>query len=77
MSPAGVALVPPEPPLTTITLPPDLEQLLRRREKVSGTPPTCDLFTEDAIIQELQEGRWQRGREKIDRFLRFMDTTLW
>jgi hypothetical protein len=33
---------------------------------VSGAPPTGDLFTEDAIIQELQEGRWQRGREKID-----------
>jgi hypothetical protein len=77
MSPAGVALVPPEPPLTAISLPPDLDQLLRRREKVSGAPPTGDLFTEDAIIQELQEGRWQRGREKIDRFLRFMDTTLW
>src|SRR5688500_18681200 len=58
MSPAGVALVPPEPPLATIALPPDLEQLLRRREKVSGAPPTGDLFTEDAIIQELQEGRW-------------------
>src|SRR5688500_5378565 len=76
MSPAGVALVPPEPPLATITLPPDLDQLLRRREKVSGAPPTGDLFTEDAIIQELQEGRWQRGREKIDLFLGFMDRDL-
>jgi predicted TIM-barrel fold metal-dependent hydrolase len=76
MSPAGVALVPPEPPLTAISLPPDLDQLLRRREKVSGAPPTGDLFTEDAIIQELQEGRWQRGREKIDRFLGFMDRDL-
>jgi hypothetical protein len=61
MIPAGVALVPPEPPLATITLPPDLGQLLRRRKKVSGAPPTGDLFTEDAIIQELQEGRWQKG----------------
>ena len=76
MSPAGVALVPPEPPLATIQLPPDLDQLLRRREKVSGAPPTGDLFTEDAIIQELQEGRWQRGREKIDLFLGFMDRNL-
>src|SRR5215218_4427249 len=76
MSPAGVALVPPEPPLPTIQLPHDLEQLLRRREKVSGAPPTGDLFTEDAIIQELQEGRWQRGREKIDLFLGFMDRNL-
>ena len=76
MSPAGVALVPPEPPLATIQLPPDLDELLRRREKVSGAPPTGDLFTEDAIIQELQEGRWQRGREKIDNFLGFMDKDL-
>jgi predicted TIM-barrel fold metal-dependent hydrolase len=76
MSPAGVALVPPEPPLAAITLPPDLDQLLRRREKVSGAPPTGDLFTEDAIIQELQEGRWQRGRAKIDLFLGFMDRNL-
>jgi predicted TIM-barrel fold metal-dependent hydrolase len=76
MSPAGVALVPPEPPLATITLPPGLDELLRRREKVSGAPPTGELFTEDAIIQELQEGRWQRGREKIDLFLGFMDRNL-
>jgi predicted TIM-barrel fold metal-dependent hydrolase len=76
MSPAGVALVPPEPPLATIALPPDLDQLLRRREKVSGAPPTGDLFTEDAIIQELQEGRWKQGREKIDLFLGFMSRDL-
>jgi len=76
MSPAGVALVPPEPPLATITLPPDLDQLLRRREKVSGAPPTGDLFAEDAIIQELQEGRWQQGRQKIDFFLGFMGRDL-
>ena len=72
MSPAGVALVPPEPPLATIQLPPDLDQLLRRREKVSGAPPTGDLFTEDAIIQELQDGRWRQGRQKIDTFLGFL-----
>ena len=76
MSPAGVALVPPEPPLAPIQLPTDLDRLLRRREKVSGAPPTGDLFTEDAIIQELQEGRWQRGRQKIDLFLGFMDRNL-
>ena len=76
MSPAGVALVPPEPSLATITLPPDLDQLLRRREKVSGAPPTGDLFTEDAIIQELQDGRWKLGRGKIDLFLGFMDRDL-
>jgi uncharacterized protein len=76
MSPAGVELVPPESSLATIQLPPDLDQLLRRREKVSGAPPTGDLFTEDAIIQEMQEGRWQRGREKIDLFLGFMDRNL-
>ncbi len=76
MSPAGVALVPPEPSLATISLPPDLDQLLRRREKVSGAPPTGDLFTEDAIIQELQDGRWKLGREKIDLFLGFMDRDL-
>src|SRR5215210_330231 len=76
MSPAGVALVPPEPPLATIQPPPDLDQLLRRREKVSGAPPTGELFTEDAIIQEMQQGRWQRGRAKIDLFLGFMDRNL-
>jgi uncharacterized protein len=76
MSPAGVALTPPELPLAAITLPPDLDQLLRQREKVSGAPPTGDLFTEDAIIQELQEGRWKQGREKIDLFLGFMSRDL-
>ena len=72
MSPAGVALVPPEPPLATIQLPADLDEVLRRREKVSGAPPSGDLFTEDAIIQELQEGRWQQGRDRIDSFLGFL-----
>jgi predicted TIM-barrel fold metal-dependent hydrolase len=76
MSPAGVALVPPEPPLASIQLPPELDQLLRRREKVSGAPPTGDLFTEDAIIQEIQEGRWIRGRDRIDNFLGFMEKDL-
>ena len=76
MSPAGVALVPPEPPLATIQLPPDLDRVLRRREKVSGAPPTGDLFAEDAIIQEIQEGRWQQGRAKIDNFLGFMAKDL-
>src|SRR5436190_6878785 len=76
MSPAGVALLPPEPPLATVSLPPELDQLLRRREKVSGAPPTGDLFTEDAIIQELQEGRWQKGRDRIDSFLGFMEKNL-
>jgi predicted TIM-barrel fold metal-dependent hydrolase len=76
MSPAGVALVPPEPPLATIQLPSDLDALLRRRERVSGAPPTGDLFTEDAIIQELQAGRWQRGRDKIDTFLGFLARDL-
>lgn len=72
MSPAGVALTPPEPSLATIQLPSELDHLLRRREKVSGAPPTGDLFTEDAIIQEIQTGRWQRGRDKIDTFLGFL-----
>jgi uncharacterized protein len=76
MSQAGVDLVPPEPPLATIQLPTELDHLLRRREKVSGAPPTGDLFTDDAIIQELQEGRWLKGRDKIDSFLGFMDRTL-
>jgi predicted TIM-barrel fold metal-dependent hydrolase len=72
MSPAGVALVPPEPPLATVQLPPELDGLLRRREAVSGAPPTGDLFAEDAIIQELQSGRWLRGRDKVDSFLGFI-----
>ena len=76
MSPAGVALVPPEPSLATIQLPTDLGQLLRRREKVSGAPPSGDLFTEDAIIQELQEGRWYKGRDRIDNFLGFLARDL-
>jgi hypothetical protein len=75
MSPAGVALVPPEPSLATITLPP-ISTTPPTQEKVSGAPPTGDLFTEDAIIQELQDGRWKLGREKIDLFLGFMDRDL-
>jgi predicted TIM-barrel fold metal-dependent hydrolase len=31
-----------------------------------------DLFTEDAIIQEIEQGVWWRGHEKINRFLGFL-----
>lgn len=69
MSPAAQALVVLHPELPAIALPPDLERLLRERERVSGAPPVGALFTDDAIIREWAEGRWWQGRVRIDRFM--------
>jgi predicted TIM-barrel fold metal-dependent hydrolase len=69
MSPAAQALVPPVASLPAVTPPPEIDQLLRRREQVSGTPPSGDLFTDDGMIQDTRTGRWQRGRAQIDQLL--------
>lgn len=59
-------------PLPAIRIPAPLEQVLRAREQVSGSPPVGELFTQDAIILELEQGRWDQGHERINRFLGFM-----
>lgn len=69
MSPAAQALVVLHPELVAIELPPDLAQLLRDREQVSGAPPVGGLFTDDAIIREWAEGRWWQGQARINRFM--------
>jgi len=72
MSPHATATQQREPRLPAIELPSEYAEVLRRREKVSGTPPTDDLFTDDAIIQEIEQGVWWRGHERINRFLGFL-----
>jgi predicted TIM-barrel fold metal-dependent hydrolase len=66
MSREAWALIAPIPSQPTIALPAELERLLRRREQVAGAPPGGDLFSEDAMIQDAQTGRWQRGPARID-----------
>lgn len=69
MSPTAQKLIVLHPELPPVTLPPELDRLLRDREKVSGAPPVGDVFTEDAIILQFQEGRWWKGHERINRFI--------
>src|SRR5687767_1236902 len=69
MSADAIAVLGPVPSLPAITLPADLDRVLRRREAVHGAPPAGDLFTEDALVQNFGNGRWQRGRASIDAYL--------
>lgn len=69
MSPTAQALIVLHPELPPVSLPPELDSLLRAREKVSGAPPVGDVFAEDAIILQFQEGRWWKGHERINRFI--------
>lgn len=64
------------PPVPAVTVPAEYDQLLRRREQASGRPPVGDLFTDDAIIVEMETGIWQQGHARIDRFLGFMWTNV-
>lgn len=61
----GSVLLPtPPPPLPVITLPPELDRVLRERERLSGTSAPSDLYTEDAQVLDISEGEdhWVRGR---------------
>lgn len=69
MSAEAIAVLGPIPSLPAITLPAELDRVLRRREAVHGAPPAGDLFTEDALVQNFGSGRWQRGRASIDAYL--------
>jgi predicted TIM-barrel fold metal-dependent hydrolase len=71
LSPASVPK--PEPPLPEITLPPDLESVLRERARISGVPDPTDLFTENAMVLQYDEGTWVRGRSDIQMYTEWMD----
>jgi len=68
MSAAAQALTVPEDDLPAIALPAELAALLAERERVAGNPPVGDLFRDDALVVQLQEGRWRRGRSAVDRY---------
>jgi predicted TIM-barrel fold metal-dependent hydrolase len=55
---------PPEPSLPVIELPPELDRVLRDREKVSGKTAETDLYTQDAFVLDVSraEDHWVRGR---------------
>lgn len=69
MSSDAIAVLGTIPSLPAVALPAELEEVLRRRAAVHGAPPGGDLFTDDAVIQDLRNGRWQRGRANIDGYL--------
>lgn len=68
MSPTAQAVVVPHPELPPISLPAELDALLRANERSWGAPPVGPLFTEDGIILQTEEGRWWKGHARIDRF---------
>jgi predicted TIM-barrel fold metal-dependent hydrolase len=64
-------LTPPDPPLPTIKLPPELERVVRERERISGTRSLGEAFTEDAQVLDVSRGEdtWARGRFAIERLV--------
>lgn len=59
------------PDLPTVTLPADLDALLRAREKAGGLPPVGALFADDAVILEWEQSRWIKGHDRINNFMNF------
>ena len=68
MSAAAQALTAPEPDLPAIDLPLELANLLAERERVAGNPPVGPLFSDDAVVVQIQEGRWWQGRVRVDSY---------
>ena len=65
MSPAAMGVVVRHPPLPSITLPADLDQLLRAREAVTRPLPLDSVYTDDAIMLAEGEGRWWKGAARL------------
>ncbi len=76
----------PEPSLPTVKLPPELDRVLRERERISGSRNIGDLFTEDAQVLDVTraEDHWARGRAAAENLVnahsrdtRFVPNTFW
>ena len=54
---------PPHEPLPTITLPAELDRLLRSRERITDATSLGDVYTEDAVVLDISEAEdhWVRG----------------
>lgn len=65
MSPLAMSILSRHPSLPPITLPPELDRLLRSREAVSNPLPFDSVYTDDAIMLAEEEGRWWKGDARI------------
>ncbi|WP_420127603.1 amidohydrolase family protein [Longimicrobium sp.] len=62
LSPAIVELFAEAPPVP-VALPPELDRVLRERERIAGTTEAADVFTDDALVVDNGETTWSRGQE--------------
>lgn len=65
MSPLAMSILSRHPSLPAITLPPELDRLLRAREAVSDPVSFDSVYTDDATMLAEEEGLWWRGNAKI------------
>jgi predicted TIM-barrel fold metal-dependent hydrolase len=67
MGPGAISMVALPPSLPAVTLPPELERLLREREQISGTRDLRGVYTDDAQILDVSEAEdhWMRGADAI------------
>src|SRR5687767_4486164 len=58
---------PPHEQLPTVALPPELDRLLRARERITEATPLTDVYTEDAVVLDISEAEdhWVRGERPI------------
>jgi predicted TIM-barrel fold metal-dependent hydrolase len=67
MGPAAISMVALPPSLPAVSLPPELDRLLREREQISGTRDLRGVYTDDAQILDVSEAEdhWMRGADAI------------
>lgn len=69
----------PPPELPEVKLPPELDRVLREREKLSGGTSLGDLYTDDAQVLDISgaEDHWTRDRHEIGSLLRAYTNDTW
>jgi predicted TIM-barrel fold metal-dependent hydrolase len=69
----------PEPPLPPVELPPELDRVLRERERISGTTTPSALYTEDVRVLDISSGadRWVTGRDAAQRMAAAYTSDTW
>ena len=70
MSPTAMAILTPPPPLPPVALPAELDRLLKDRAQVPETVPQDAVFTGDAVMRDVEEGRWWTGAARLREAIR-------
>jgi predicted TIM-barrel fold metal-dependent hydrolase len=76
LSPATLASLPHAPSLPVVRLPTDLEQLLEARDRLPGSTELGTVFTDDALLLQLDDYTWAHGTSQIKAYMSLADKGL-